>query len=197
MRKRISLLLILAYLVSAVAAQQKVRDKAEDGVRRTDAAQRQAEEAQRRAQVIDILKAVVESAAEIRETQTRLAILTGALDLLWKHDEAYTRANFIKSAAALSDRFASDATDRLERSEIRASMGVLLKAFARHDPQAAERLLDKFQKLLEDVLKGNSVSPGERDCRSHKRALSPTLRNRPRSPRRCLNLGCPDPFPHT
>jgi len=41
-------------------------------------------------------------------------------------------------------------------------MGMLLKAFARHDPRAANRLLDKFQNLLEAVLKGNSVSPGER-----------------------------------
>jgi hypothetical protein len=41
-------------------------------------------------------------------------------------------------------------------------MGMLLKAFARHDPRAANRLLDKFQNLLEDVVKGNSVSPGER-----------------------------------
>lgn len=162
MRRLITLLLILAFLLPAVAAQQKVRDKAEGGAHPADTAQRQAEEAQRRAQAVDILKGVVEGAAEIQETQTRLAVLTGALDLLWEHDEAYARANFIKSAAALSDRFASDATDRRERSAIRASMGVLLKAFARHDPRAAERLLDKFQKLLEDVLKGNSVSLGER-----------------------------------
>ena len=91
-----------------------------------------------------------------------MAVLTSALDLLWKHDEAYARANFTKSAAALSDRFAADTTQRQERSEIRASMGVLLNAFARHDPQAAARLLDKFQKLLEEVLKGNSLSPNER-----------------------------------
>ena len=162
MRKQICLLLIFAFSMAAVAAQQKARDKVEGDARGTDAAQRQAEEAQRRVQAVDILKSVVEGAAEIRETRTRMAVLTGALDLLWKHDEAYTRANFLKSAAALSDRFVSDATERRERSEIRASMGVLLKAFARHDPQAAERLLNKFQRLLEDVLKGNSVSLGER-----------------------------------
>ena len=155
MRKRISLLLIFGFMVPAVAAQQKVRDAGET-------VQRKTEEAQRKAQAVDILKGVVESAAEIQETQTRVAVLTGALDLLWKHDEPYARANFIKSAATLSDRFASDATQRQERSQIRASMGVLLTAFARHDPQAAARLLDKFQKLLEDVLKGNSLSPSER-----------------------------------
>ena len=163
MRKRISLLLILTFSVPVVAAQHKVRDTADAAqTRRAETAQRKAEEAQRKAQAIDILKGVIEGAVEIQETQTRLAVLTGALDLLWKHDEAYARANFIKSAAALSDRFASDATDRRERSEIRASMGMLLNAFARHDPQAAEQLLDKFQKLLEEVLKGNSLSPGER-----------------------------------
>lgn len=162
MRKPISLLLIFAFLVLAVAAQQKVRDKAQGGARGAGVAQPKAEEAERRAQAVEILKGVVEGAAEIRETQTRLGVLASALDLLWKHDEAYARANFIKSAAALSDRFASSATQRQERSEIRAAMGVLLKAFARHDTQAAGQLLDKFQKLLEDVLKGNSVSPGER-----------------------------------
>ncbi|HJY30362.1 MAG TPA: hypothetical protein VJ306_20185, partial [Pyrinomonadaceae bacterium] len=157
MRKQISLLLISTFLASAVSAQVKVRDK-DAG----DAALRKAEETQRKAQAIDILKGVVESAADIKETRTRVAVVTGALDLLWKHDEAYARANFIKSAAALSDRFASDAAQRQERSDIREAMGVLLRAFARHDPQAAARLLDKFQRLLEEVLKGNTLSPNER-----------------------------------
>ncbi len=157
MRKQISLLLISTFLASAVSAQVKVRDK-DAG----DAALRKAEETQRKAQAIDILKGVVESAADIKETRTRVAVVTGALDLLWKHDEAYARANFIKSAAALSDRFASDAAQKQERSDIREAMGVLLRAFARHDPQAAARLLDKFQRLLEEVLKGNTLSPNER-----------------------------------
>ena len=157
MRTQISLLLISTFLASAVSAQVKVRDK-DAG----DAALRKAEETQRKAQAIDILKGVVESAADIKETRTRVTVLTGALDLLWKHDEAYARANFIKSAAALSDRFASDAAQRQERSDIREAMGVLLRAFARHDPQAAARLLDKFQRLLEEVLKGNTLSPNER-----------------------------------
>ena len=139
--------MILAFLAPTVFAQQK------GGA---------GESAQRREQAIDILKGVVESAADIKETQTRVAVLTGALDLLWKHDEAYARENFIKSAAALSERFASDITQRQERSEIRAAMGVLLMAFARHDPHVAARLLDKFQKLLEDVLKGNTLSLNER-----------------------------------
>lgn len=145
-----------------VAAQQTVRDKADGDARRADTARRKTEATQRRVQAVDILKDVVEGAADIRETQTRVAILTAALDLLWKHDQVYARANFLKSAATLSEKFASDATDKRERSEIRAAMGVLLKAFARHDPQAAERLLDKFQKLLEEVLKGNSLSLAER-----------------------------------
>ena len=162
MRKQISLLLILAFLAPAVAAQQKVRDKAQGSAAAGETTQRKAEEAQRKTQAVDILKGVVESAAEIQEMRTRVAVLTGALDLLWKHDEAYARANFTKAATALSDKFASDTTQRQERSEIRAAMGVLLTAFARHDPQAAAQLLDKFQKVLEDVLKGNTLSPSER-----------------------------------
>lgn len=161
MRKRISLLLMFALLAPAFVAQEKVRDKPQSNAGAAEAAQRKAEEAQRKTQAIDILKGVVETAAEIPETEKRVAVLTGALDLLWKHDEAYARANFIKFANALSERFASDATQKQERSEIRASIGVLLMAFARHDPQAAARQLDKFQKLLEDVLKGK-LSPGER-----------------------------------
>ena len=162
MRKPISLLVILAFLLPVMAAQDKVRDKTQHSAGARETAERKAEEAQRKAQAVDILKGVVESAAEIQELRTRMAVLTGALDLLWKHDEAYARASFIKSAAALSDKFSSGATQRQERSEIRASMGALLTAFARHDAQAAARLLDKFQTLLEDVLKGNSLSPGER-----------------------------------
>jgi hypothetical protein len=162
MRKRISLLLILALLVPVVAAQHQVRDKAQGSADAGETAQRKAEEALRKTQAIGILKGVVESAAEIQKTQTRVALFTAALDLLWKHDEAYARVNFIKSFTTLCDKFASDATQKNERAEIRASMGVLLRAFARHDPQAAARLLDKFQKLFEDVLKGNSLSLGER-----------------------------------
>jgi hypothetical protein len=162
MRNRIWLLLIFTLSVTAVGSQQKGRDKGESGARQVDSVQRQVEEAQRKAQAVDILKGVIEGATDLRDMQTRLSVLTGALDLLWKHDEAYTRASFTKAAAALSDRFASDATDRRERSEIRASMGILLKALARHDSQAAERLLDEFQKLLEEKLKGNSVSSSER-----------------------------------
>ena len=96
MRNRIGLLLILACLLPAVAAQQQVRDKTEGGASRADMAQRNAEEVQRRAQAVDILKGVVESAADIQETRTRVTILTGALDLLWKHDEAYTEASLRK-----------------------------------------------------------------------------------------------------
>lgn len=155
------LILILALLMPAVAAQQKVRDKAGDGARNAEKELIQAEEAQRRTQAIDVLKGVVESASEIRETPARVAVLTSALDLLWKHDESYTRAHFIKSAAALSDKFAS-ASNSSERAEIRAGVGSLLKSFARRDTRAAEQQLDKFEKLLEEVLKGNSVSLNER-----------------------------------
>lgn len=162
MRKWLSRLLILLFVVPTVAAQSQVRDKGQGGTDDGNTAQRKAEEAQRRTQAIDVLKGVVESTTDIQKTQTRVALLTAALDLLWKHDEAYVRASFIKTANSLSDRFASDAIQKDERAEIRATMGVLLRAFARHDPQAAARLLDKFQKLLEDVLKGNSLSLGER-----------------------------------
>lgn len=157
MRKRISLLLILGLLASAAAAQVKVRDKGA-----ADTALRNAEVAQRRVQAVDILKGVVESAGDIQELRTRVAVLTGALDLLWKHDEVYVRANFNKAVAALSERFAADTTQKQERSEIRAAIGVVLTAFARHDPQAAARLQDKFQKLLEDVWKGYTLSLNER-----------------------------------
>jgi hypothetical protein len=157
MRQPIILLLLVASFAPAAAARQKGRDKAQGA--------RAAEAAQRRAQAVDILKGVVEGAAEIREVEERAAILSGALDLLWKHDEAYARANFIKSVVSLSERFASEEAKGQERSQIRAAVPVLLKAFARRDPQAAARLLDQFQKLLEDVLKGgvgSRLSPNER-----------------------------------
>ena len=149
--------MILISLAPAVTAQVKVRDKAA-----ADTTLRKAEEAQRRAQAVDILKGVVESATDIQELLTRVAVLTGALDLLWKHDEAYARANFTKAVAVVSERFAADTTPKQERSELRAAISVLLTAFARHDPQAAARLQDKFQKLLEEVMKGYTLSLNER-----------------------------------
>lgn len=191
MRKWIGLLLISALLLPTVAAQDEVRDKTQAGAGETK--QRKTEEAQRKAQAVDILKGVVESAVDIKEIQTRVAVLTGALDLLWKHDEAYARANFIKSAAALSDSFASDATQRQERSEIRASMAKLLMAFARHDPRAAARLLDEFQKLLEEVLKG-SLSPGERLSLAEASLDSDSVQSAALAAK-VLELGVPGSFP--
>ncbi|HEU4871229.1 MAG TPA: hypothetical protein VFT08_10295 [Pyrinomonadaceae bacterium] len=160
------------------------------------AAQRKTEEAQRKAQAVDILKGVVESAADIQEMRTRVAVLTGALDLLWKHDETYARANFTKAAAVMSEKFASDTTQRQERSEIRASMGVLVRALARHDPQAAARLLDKFQLLLEDVLKGNSLSPNERLSLAQASLDSDAVQSATLAAR-CLRLPYPDRLLHT
>ena len=192
MRNRISLFILLALLVPAGAAQQKEREKPQRDAPRTERAVRQAEEAQRRTQAIDILKGVVENAAEIKETDTYLAVLTGALDLLWKHDEAYTRAQFIKSAAALSDRFASNVIDTRERAEIRSSMEVLLKAFARRDPQQAERLLNKFQKLLEDM--GFSLSPEERLSLAQASLESDTARSAALAAK-VLETGVPGSFP--
>ena len=156
MRKLTSFFLVVTLWGSALAIQKKGRDT------RSDAAQRQAEEIERKTQALDILKGVVEGAAEIKEMPARVAVVTEALDLLWKHDETYARANFIKFAEILSDQFVSDTTDVVERSQLRSTLGTLLKTFARHDPEAANRLLDKFQKLLDELLKGGSVSPSER-----------------------------------
>ena len=157
--------LIVAFLAPAVGGGQGMREKspatAQTEQRKTEDAQRKIEEAQRKAQAIDILKGVVESAPDIEDLQTRVGILTGALDLLWKHDAAYARASFIKTATAWLDRYASDATPIEERGEIRLVMSKLLTAFARHDGPAATRLLYKFQKLLEDVAKEDSISPDE------------------------------------
>ena len=74
----IGLLLTLAFLVPAVAAQDKVRDKSQHGASASETSQRKPEEAQRKAQAIDILKGVVDSAAEIQELRTRMAVLTDA-----------------------------------------------------------------------------------------------------------------------
>ena len=164
MRTRISVLLLTAFLAPAGVAQDKVRDKPKSGTSETT--QHKAEEVQRKAQAIDILKGVVEGAADIPEARTRVIVLSAALDLLWKHDEAYARANFIKSAAALSDKFTSESTQKSERAEIRAAIGALLRAFGRHDVQAAARLLDKFQNLLEGTSKDN-LSPSERLALAH------------------------------
>jgi hypothetical protein len=145
---------------SAATAREKGRDQAQVGARAAEA-----ERGLRRTQAVDILKGVVERAGEIPETGARVAVLSGALDMLWKHDETFARANFLKSAEALLGRFASEETKGQERVQIRAALGVLLRAFAKRDPQASGRLLDRFQKLLEDVLQDDSgprLSPRER-----------------------------------
>jgi hypothetical protein len=193
MRKRLTQLLILVLFVPTMAAHSQVREKVQGRGDAANTAQRKAEEAQRKTQAIDILKGVVESAAEIQNPQTRVALLTGALDLLWKHDEVYARANFVKTAEALSDKFASDGIQKNERAEIRATMGVLLRAFARHDPKTAARLLDKFQKLLEEVLKG-SLSPGERLSLAQASLESDTVQSAALAAK-VLETGVPGSFP--
>lgn len=125
----------------------------------------EAERVQRRTQAVDILKGVVERAGEIPEAGARAAVVASALDLLWKHDESYARANFVRSADGMLEKFASDETKGQERAELRSALGVLLKAFARRDPRESGRLLDRFQKLLEEAMKGgpgSRLSPRER-----------------------------------
>lgn len=194
MRKPIILILAAAFLAPAATARQKVRDKAQVGAREAEAVRRKVEEARRRAQAVEILKGVVEGAAEIRDTRSRVSVISDALDLLWKHDEAYARANFVKAAEGLSERFASDEAKRQERSEIRAALAVLLKAFARHDPQGASRLLDKFQKLLENVLKGSSVSSADRLSLAQAGLESDTARSAALAAK-VLESGVPGAFP--
>ena len=194
MRKRIGLLLILAFLPPALAGQEKVRDKSQRDAPANETAQRKTEEAQRKAQAVDILKNVVETAPDIEDMQTRVAILTGALDLLWKHDAPFARSNFIKTATAWSDKFASDSTEQTERAEIRIAMRPLLSAFARHDAAAATRLLDKFQKLLEDVSKGYSVSPDERMSVAQASLNSDVVESAALAAK-SLEVGVPNAFP--
>ncbi len=193
MRKLICVLLTLTFSVPTTVAQHKARDKAE-GAGRAEAAQRQAEEAQRRVQAIDILKGVVDGADDIREVRMRLSIITNALDLLWKYDETYARSRFIKAVTVLSDSFAANTTGRRERAEIRAAMGMLLKSFARHDAQLAERLLDKFQRLLEDVVKGNSISLAERLSLAEA-GLESDARQSAALAAKVLEIGVPGSFP--
>jgi len=69
---------------------------------------------------------IAQSAADIQKTQTRVALVTAALDLLWKHDEAHARANFVKVADVLTNRFASDAIQKNERAEIRATILIII-----------------------------------------------------------------------
>src|SRR4051794_23970010 len=69
MQKRISQLLFIAFLLPTMAAHPQVREKAKGSMDAGDTAQRRAEEAQRKTQAIDIVKGVVESAAEIQKTQ--------------------------------------------------------------------------------------------------------------------------------
>ena len=115
MRNRVSSLLILVFLALTVAPKSQVREKAQAQTELANTVQRKVQEAQRKTQAIDILKGLVESAGDIQKTQTRVALLSAALDLLWKHDEAYARANFVKAADVLSNRFASDAIQKNER----------------------------------------------------------------------------------
>lgn len=194
MQKRISILLIFISLVTPVVAQDNARRKPQGGAETGEAAQRNAEESQRKTQAIDILKSVVEGAAEIQDVRTRVTVLTSALDLLWQHDEVYARANFIKHVGVLSDRFASDATQRQERSQIREAMGTLLPAFARHDPQLASRLLEKFQRLIEEVSKGNSLSLSERLSLAQAGLESDTEQSTALAAR-VLDMGVPGSFP--
>lgn len=189
---RISLVLIFVLMAPTGPVHSQVREKGR--AEAANIAQRKAEEAQRKTQAIDILKGVVESAADIQKMQTRVTLLTAALDLLWKHDEAYARANFVKAADALSDRFASDGIQKNERADIRATMGVLLREFARHDPKAAARQLNKFQKLVEDVLKENSLSPGERLSLAQASLESDTVQSASLAAK-VLEAGVPGSFP--
>ena len=116
-----------------------------------DAAAREAEKALalRKAQAVALLRGAVEGAGEIKKVAARAGVVADALDLLWKHDEVYARANFLKAADHALGLFASEESG--QRAEARIAVNTILKALARHDPLASERLMGRYLKLAEDA----------------------------------------------
>jgi hypothetical protein len=105
----------------------------------------------RKAQAVALLKGVVEGSGEIKSVEARARTVVEALGLLWKHDEAYARANFLKAAEAALDLFASEEAGREQRAEAKAAVITILKALARHDPRASEKLMARYLKLAEEA----------------------------------------------
>jgi|GEM_PF-5111416 len=55
----------------------------------------------RKTQAVSILYEVISYADEIENFESQATIISNALNLLWKHNESYSRANFLKAL----DRF--------------------------------------------------------------------------------------------
>jgi hypothetical protein len=120
-----------------------------------DAAQKaEKEEARRKAQAVEILKGVVEHSGNVEEIEARASIASDALDLLWKHDETYARANFLKQFDALASQPPSSDADGVKRGvRIKSAINLLLKALAKHDPATAAKLMERYRQLAETASK--------------------------------------------
>ncbi|MDT7603600.1 MAG: hypothetical protein QOF61_1597 [Acidobacteriota bacterium] len=111
------------------------------------------EAASRRKQAVEILKGVVERAGEVENVEARASVTADALDLLWKHDETYARANFLKAFDALVSPSSSGAEGEKSRVEVKAAVNLLLKALAKHDPPSAAKLMERYRQLAESASK--------------------------------------------
>jgi hypothetical protein len=113
------------------------------------------EAAGRRKQAVEILKGVVERAGELENVEARASVASDALDLLWKHDETYARANFLKAFDALAGQPSSESDGAKSRAEVKAAVNLLLKALARHDPPSAAKLMERYRRLAEAASQGD------------------------------------------
>ena len=113
------------------------------------------EAASRRKQAVEILKGVVERSSELENVEARASVVSDALDLLWKHDETYARAGFLKAFEAFVSHPSPEAGGAKPRVEVKAAINLLLKALAKHDPPAAAKLMERYRQLAEAASQGD------------------------------------------
>jgi hypothetical protein len=138
------------------AAQQKQKKPAHKP--RNAGAEENTDKALVKGQAVATLKEVIERSSSIPKLEERALIVSGAAELLWRHDEQYARAAFFKFIDELIGLFEarvnSPQGETSTTSELTAALNVSLKALARKEPALSAQVLERYQKLREEATKG-------------------------------------------
>src|SRR2546427_7770120 len=107
----------------------------------------------RELQAISILQELVDRADQTKNFESQAALVSDALDLLWKHDEQYARSNFLRVLDHFFIRYSpeSESPGIEERKTIAAGIRTLITHLAKHDPAAATKSLDRFNRVNEEL----------------------------------------------
>jgi hypothetical protein len=149
----------------------------------------------RKTQAISILYEVINYTEEIASFESQATIISNALNLLWKHNESYSRSNFLKALDRFFLKYSSQDTTRTQKEKVAAGIKILITNFAKHDPSQAEKAIERYRKLVEEELNQNSKLSLRDRLSIAQSSLDIDVRQSAMIAARLLDSGVPSSFP--